>query len=304
MKISIIGAGNVGSALAERVLAHNLADLVLLDIVEDLAKAKALDLLDASPIMGYKKHIHGTSDYKEISGSNIVLITAGLPRRPGMSREDLISKNAAIIKTVVKNLKEFSPNAILIVVTNPLDIMTYLAHEGFGGDSRKILGMAGNLDTARFKALLWEELRVPPEKIETFVVGSHGDTMVPLVSKTLIDGKPLESVLNKERIERLVERTKKRGGEIVGLLKSGSAYFSPNAACFEILEAIINDTEKTITCSCILKGQYGISGCAIGVPAKIGNGGIREILEWQLPSRELNALRDSAKAAKVVLNKL
>ncbi|UCD55413.1 MAG: malate dehydrogenase [Candidatus Omnitrophota bacterium] len=304
MKISIIGAGNVGSALAERVLTRNLADVVLLDIVEDLAKAKALDLSDASPLMGYKKRVLGTSDYKKTADSRAVIITAGFPRRQGMSRDDLIHKNGEIMRAVLKNIKAFSPDAILVVVTNPLDIMTYLAYKEIGGERRKILGMAGNLDTARFKALLSQELGVPPEKIETFVLGSHGDTMVPLVSKTLINEKPLASMLSKERIRELVKRTKKRGGEIVALLKSGSAYFSPSAACFEILEAIINDAKKVIPCSSVLKGEYGINDCAISVPAKIGKGGVEEILEWKLPDTELIALRNSAKAVKDILDKL
>jgi len=303
MKISIIGAGNVGSALAERVLTHNLADVVLLDIVEDLAKAKAFDLSDASPLMGYEKRVLGTSDYKETCDSKVVIVTAGFPRRPGMSRDDLIHKNGEIMGAVLKNIKTSSPDAIFIVVTNPLDIMTYLAYKEIGGDRRKILGMAGNLDTARFKALLSQELGVSSEKIETFVLGSHGDTMVPLVSKTLINKKPLGSVLSRERIEKLVEKTKKRGGEIVALLKSGSAYFSPSAACFEILKAIINDTKKTIPCSLVLKGEYGIEDSAIGVPAKIGKDGAEEILEWELPENELNALRNSAKAAKEMFDK-
>lgn len=304
MKISIIGAGNVGSALAERVLAHNLADVVLLDIIKGLAEAKALDLLDASPVMGYKKRIVGTDNYREISNSGIVVITAGLPRRPGMSRDDLIDKNAAIVKSVLKNVNTFSTESILIVVTNPLDIMTYLAYMEAHRDRRKVLGMAGNLDTARFKVLLSEETGVAPEKIETSVLGSHGDTMVPIISKTIIDGKPLTGMLNKEKIEKIIGRTKKRGGEIVNLLKSGSAYFSPSAACFEILKAIINDEKKVIPCSSVLKGEYGITDCAIGVPAKLAKSGVLEIPEWGLADEELNALKKSAQAVKNALNKL
>ena len=304
MKISIIGAGNVGSALAERVLAHNLADVVLVDIAGDLAKAKAFDLSDASPIMQYKKRILGTTSYEKLDGSDIVVITAGFPRKPGMSREDLIQKNSGIINSVLENVKKFSLNALIIVVTNPLDIMTYLAYSKMQCDRHKVLGMAGTLDTARFKMLISKELGVKHEKIETFVLGSHGDTMVPLISKTLIDGKPLKSLLDKKKIERLVERTKKRGGEIVGLLKSGSAYFSPSAACFEILKAIITDEKRTMPCSCVLKGEYGINDCAIGVPAKIGKNGIEGIVEWELAKEELNALRNSAKAVKDALDKL
>ena len=304
MKISIIGAGNVGSALAERVLAHNLADVILVDVARGRALGKALDLMDATPIMGYKKTVIGTSDYKEIAASGVIVITAGFPRKPGMSRDDLIQKNTSIIKIVLENVKEFSPEAIVVIVTNPLDIMTYLAYKEIKCDKHKILGMAGGLDTSRFKALLSQESGFSPEEIETFVLGSHGDTMVPLISKTLLGGKPITGVLAKEKIAELVEKTKKRGGEIVGLLKSGSAYFSPSAACFEILSAIINDEKRIIPCSAILEGEYGIKDSAIGVPVRIGKEGISEIIEWKLPPGELDALKASANAVKNVLNKL
>jgi malate dehydrogenase len=302
MKISIVGAGNVGSALAERVLACGLADVILVDIAGDVARAKALDLSDAGPLAGYKSRIVGTDSYKETRDSRVIVITAGFPRRPGMSRDDLINKNGEIIKSVLENVKTFSPGSILIVVTNPLDIMTYQAYGEAGSPRNKILGMAGNLDTARFKFLLSEEFKVAPGKIDTFVLGSHGDTMVPLISKTVIDGKPLEGLADRGRIKGLVERTKKRGGEIVGLLKSGSAYFSPSAAVLEILKAIVNDEKKTIICSCIMEGEYGISGCAIGVPARLGRQGITEILEWVLPDDELAALKKSADAVKKTLS--
>ena len=304
MKISVIGAGNVGSALAERVLAHNVADVVLVDIADGLAKGKALDLMDASPIMGYKKTILGTNAYKEIAGSDVVVVTAGFPRKPGMSRDDLIQKNASIVRSVLKNVKEFSPEAIVVIVTNPLDIMTYLAYKEIKCDRFKILGMAGGLDTARFKAILSQETALSPEKIESFVLGSHGDTMVPLISKTLLNGKPLRKALSKEKIDEIVKRTKERGGEIVGLLKSGSAYFSPSAACFEILSAIIKDEKKIIPCSAITEGEYGIKDSAIGVPVRIGKEGISEIIEWELPADELDALKASASAIKDILNKL
>lgn len=302
MKISIIGAGNVGSALAERVLAHNVADVVLVDIAEGLAEAKAMDLTDASPLAGYSKRIIGTGDYKKTEGSRVVFVTAGFPRKPGMSRDDLIAKNACIVKEAVKNIKTYSPEAILVLVTNPLDIMTFIAYKEFGCDRKRILGMAGNLDTARFKALLSDELNIPHEKIETFVLGSHGDTMVPILSKTKVDKKPLKDVLGKEEIARLVERTKKRGGEVVRLLKSGSAYFSPSAACLEILKAVIGDEKKVIPCSCVLDGEYGLKGCAIGVPAVIGKNGIHEVLQWDLPEGEKEALKNSAKAVKDAIN--
>ena len=304
MKISIIGAGNVGSMLAERILAHNLADVVLVDVAEGTAEGKAIDLLDSLPITGCEKNILGTAEYKEISGSEVIVITAGFPRRPGTSRDDLIQKNAVIIRSVTKNIKEFSPDSIVMVVTNPLDAMTYLVYREMGCRREKILGMAGTLDTARFKALLSQALGMSPGKIESFVLGSHGDTMVPLLSKTSVHGKPLVEVLDRKKIDEIVERTKKRGGEVVGLLKSGSAYFSPSAACFEILKAIVNNEKKVFPCSCILEGEYGIKNCAIGIPARLGKGGVEEILEWKLPDEEMSALRKSASAVIAILDKL
>ena len=304
MKISVIGAGNVGSALAERVLSNNLADVALLDVMGDMAKGKALDLMDSAPVMGCEKSIEGSDSYEIIRDSLAVVVTAGLPRKPGMSREDLISKNREIVKSVLKSVKKFSPDAFVIIVTNPLDIMTYIAYNELKCKRNRILGMAGNLDTARFKALLSENTGILPKKIETFVLGSHGDTMVPLVSRTVIDGKPLSEILDPEKIKGIVERTKIRGGEIVGLLKSGSAYFSPSAACFEILDAVINDKKKIISCSCILDGEYGFNDCALGVPAKIGKNGVEEILEWKLPDDEINALKNSAKVASDILKNL
>jgi len=304
MKISIVGAGNVGSALAERLLMRGLAEVVLVDIAGNLARAKALDLADAAPLMGYKTKITGTNNYEAIDGSEVIVVTAGFPRQPGMSRDDLISKNQMIVSAVAGNVKKFAPGAILIMVTNPLDVMTYLAYKETAFDRRRILGMAGNLDTARFKTLLAQETGVPPEKIDAFVLGSHGDTMVPLISMTRVEGRPLTEVLKQDVIERLVENTKMRGGEIVRLLKSGSAYFSPSAACFEILNALVLDEKKVIPCSVVANGEYGIKNCAIGVPARIGRCGISEILEWNIAEEELSALRKSAAAAQEALAKL
>lgn len=304
MKVSIIGAGNVGSTLAERVLANNMADVVLVDIVEGLAQGKALDLNDAAPVMGYKKSIIGRSTYEETRDSKVVVITAGLARKPGMTREELVQKNTSIVTEVLKNVKKYSPDSIVVIVTNPLDIMTWLAYKTMNCGRGKVLGMAGTLDTARFKALLSEELGLPPAKIEAYVLGSHGDTMVPLVSKTLVDGKPLSETMSHEKIARVVERTKKRGGEIVSLLKAGSAYYSPSAACFEILKAIIKDEGKIMPCSCIAEGEYGIEGCSIGLPAKIGKDGILQVIEWELPDEELSALKNSALDIKKHLEEL
>ena len=301
MKVSIVGAGNVGSTLAERVLAHKLADIALVDIVGDLAKGKAYDLIDAAPIMGYTNKIEGSSEHSIMSNSDIVVITAGLARRPGMTREDLISKNSQIVGDVLKGVKRYAPEAFIVMVTNPLDIMTYIAYKKMGCKRTRIIGMAGNLDTARYRALLSEELSIIPDKIEAAVLGSHGDTMVPLVSRTFINKKPLKDIMSSDRISAIVNRTKKRGGEIVSLLKSGSAYYSPSAACYEIIEAVVSGKGKILTCSCILKGEYGIDNCALGVPAKIGKMGVEEILEWELLPEELADLKKSADVAREAL---
>jgi len=302
MKIGVIGAGNVGSALAERVLTSDLADVVLLDINEDLAKAKALDLMDCMPLVGRERHVVGVSDYKSLKDCRVATITAGFPRKPGMSREDLIQKNIQIIRPVVNNIKKVNPDLTLITVTNPLDIMTYVTYKEYNRPKNRVLGMAGNLDTARFKVLLSGETGISVKNIESIVLGSHGDTMVPLISRTKINGKPLTEFMDREKIDRILNESKKRGARIVSLLKMGSAFFSPSAACFEILRAIIRDEKKIIPCSCILSGEYGIDDCAIGVPAKIGADGVEKILEWKLPDNELNALRTSAEAAKNILD--
>jgi len=295
-KISIIGAGNVGATLAERVLKDNLADVALIDIEPELARGKAYDLRDSSSLVGYKRGIVGSGNYEDTAGSKAVVVTAGFPRKPGMTRDDLIRKNREIICSVISKIKAHSPDSILVIVTNPLDIMTYLAYRESGINRRRIIGMAGNLDTSRFKAILSEKLSVGVEKIESYVLGSHGDTMVPLISRTTVGGKPLKELLGDSEIEDAVKKTKKRGGEIVGLLKSGSAYFSPSAACLEILRSISTDDKKTIPCSCVLEGEYGLKGLAVGVPAKIGSSGISEIVEWNLAENELRALKESANA--------
>jgi len=301
MKVSIIGAGNVGATLAERIISHEIADVVLVDVVGGLAAGKALDLTDAAPVMGYDSKIAGTDDYSKIKNSDIIVITAGLARKPGMSRDDLIAKNSAIIRAVVMGIKKFSPGSIVIVVTNPLDIMTYLAYGELECERSRVLGMAGNLDAARFKALIAEKLAVSPKEIEAYVLGSHGDTMVPIVSESKVSGKPLSGAVDPGALKQLIERTKKRGGEIVGLLKSGSAYFSPSASVFEIVKAVKNDEKRVIPCSCVTEGEYGLSGCAIGVPAKIGKSGIEKIVEWKLDREESEALAASAAAVKEVL---
>ena len=304
MKISIIGAGNVGATLAERILSNNLADVVLLDIESDLARGKALDLEDASPLMGYEAKIEGTGDYGVISGSDIVVMTAGLARKPGMLRDDLLSKNAAIVKVVAKKVREKARNAFFIMVTNPLDVMTRVAYHELGRDPKKVFGMAGNLDTARFAMLISKRLNVSFKDIDAMVLGSHGDTMVPLISQTRVRGKKLQELLQKKELEELLDATKKRGAHIVSLLKSGSAYYSPSAAIFDILQSIVKDEKRVIPCSVVLQGEYGITDCAIGVPAEIGKNGIEKVIELEISKNESELLQKSARAAKEALDGL
>jgi len=297
-KVSIIGAGAVGATLAERVLESGLADVVLLDIFKNIACGKSLDLLDAASILGHEQNITGTDNYAEIKSSDIVVITAGLPRKPGMSREDLVSKNAAIVREVSNNIKTYAPGSIVIIVTNPLDAMTYLAYKTTGFKKEKILGMAGELDGSRLVYLIAEELRVPRSSVETYVMGSHGDTMVPLLSQTKVSGKPISDLLSKEKLDKIVKRTCDRGAEIVALLGTGSAYYSPSAAVFKMIDIILSDTKKVIVASAVLNGEYGLKNIAIGVLCMIGKSGIEKIIDLELSESEKAAFDKSAKAIK------
>lgn len=297
-KISVIGAGAVGATLAQRIFESGLADVVLVDILKNIACAKAMDLLDASAITATERTITGTDDYKHIENSDIVVITAGLPRKPGMSREDLISKNAAIVKDVAGKVKIHAPRSIVIVVTNPLDVMTYLAYKVTGFDKSRVLGMAGVLDGSRMIALIADELKVPRSSVKTYVMGSHGDTMVPVISKTSVGGKPLSSVLSKDKIEKIVKRTCDRGAEIVSLLGTGSAYYSPSAAVFKMIRAIMDDTAEVITASVYLNGEYGLKDIFMGVPCRINKRGLAEVVEMDLSEEEKAAFSVSAKAVK------
>lgn len=297
-KISVIGAGAVGATLAQRLFEYGLADVVLVDILKDLARGKALDLMDGAPITRTEKSIIGTDDYEEISGSDIVVITAGLPRKPGMSREDLISKNALIVKDVAARISQNAPKAIVIVVTNPLDVMTYLALKTTGFDKRKVMGMAGVLDGSRFITLIAEELKIRRSLVRTFVMGSHGDTMVPVISKTIVEGKPLSSVLSAEKIEDIVRRTCNRGAEIVSLLGTGSAYYSPSASALRMIRAIMDDCGEIVTASAYLEGEYGLSDICMGVPCRLDSRGVVEVVEFELSEQEKAAFSKSAKVVE------
>ena len=285
------------------MLESALADVVLVDILKNIAQGKALDLLDAAPIVGHECSMVGTDDYSEIKSSDIVVITAGLPRKPGMTRDDLVARNAAIMKDVAAKIKSFSPSSIVIVVTNPLDTMTYLAYKVTGFPKNRVMGMAGVLDGSRFINLIASELKVRRSSIETYVLGSHGDTMVPLISKTKVNGKPILDVMKKDRLDAVVKRTCDRGAEIVSLLGSGSAYYSPSAAVFKMLNAILKDTKETLAVSAYLEGEYGLKDLYIGVPCKIGKSGIEKIVELELSKEEKESLSKSSEAIKG-LNKL
>ncbi len=303
MKVSIIGAGAIGATLAHRVLESGIADVVLLDILKNIALGKAMDLSDASPIVAHERSIIGTDNYKDIESSDIVVITAGLPRKPGMTRDELISKNAAIIKLVALKVKVHAPSSIIIVVTNPLDVMTYLTYKVTGFPKKRVIGMAGLLDGSRFRYLIANELKIPRSSVETYVLGSHGDTMVPLISKTKVGGKPVTELIEKGKLEAIVKRTCDRGAEIVSSLGSGSAYYSPSAAVFKMIESILKDKKETLTASAYLEGEYSLRDLYIGVPCKIGSGGIEEIVELDISADEKAALARSAESIKA-LNKL
>ena len=298
-KVTIVGAGNVGATAAMRVAEKELADVVLVDVLEGIPAGKALDLAEAAPVEKHDSKITGvTNDYSEAKGSDIVIITAGIPRKPGMSRDDLLSTNMGIMKSVIDEIAKTAPNAILIVVSNPLDAMCHIAYDASGFPKNRVMGMAGILDSARFRAFIAMELNVSVESTHAFVLGGHGDTMVPLPRYSTVAGIPITELMSPERIEALVERTRTGGAEIVGLLKTGSAYYAPASAAVEMAEAILKDKKKILPCSVLLEGEYGINDLFIGVPVKLGARGVEEIVEINLTDGEKEALRDSAKAVQ------
>ncbi len=302
MKISIIGAGNVGSTLALRVLEGKLADeLILLDIVPGLAKGKAQDLYDASAITGSTYKITGSEDYAEIKNSNIVIITAGLARKPGMSRDDLLKKNKEIVEEVTGNIIKFCPQAIILVITNPLDIMSYIVYLKSGFKPNRVLGMGGVLDSARFSGLIAQEAKVTPSEVKSLVIGSHSDTMVPLPRFSTIKGKPLDEILSQKKINELVEKTRTAGAKIVEMLGSGSAYYAPSAAAVSMVENIIKDKNDIICASVYLNGQYGLNDICLGLPVRLGKDGLKEIVELKLNNQERDALLSSAKGVDKIL---
>jgi malate dehydrogenase len=306
-KATVIGAGNVGATAAQRLAEKELCDVVLIDIIEGIPQGKALDLAQAAPIEKHDSHLIGDNAYDASADSDIVIITAGIPRKPGMSRDDLISTNAGIVKKVTQQVAALSPNSVLIIVSNPLDAMCHVAYETSGFPKERVIGMAGVLDSARFRAFIAMELNVSVENTHAFVLGGHGDTMVPLPRYSTVAGIPITELLSKDRIEALVERTRNGGAEIVGLLKTGSAYYAPASAAVEMAESILRDKKKILPCAAYLEGEYGINELFIGVPVKLGTKGIEQIIEITLTEEEKAALQKSAAAVqelKEVLKKL
>ncbi|HSD63180.1 MAG TPA: malate dehydrogenase [Ignavibacteriaceae bacterium] len=300
-KITVIGAGNVGSSIARSLAEKQLAgEIVLLDIIDGLPQGKALDIWQCGPIEGFDTSVTGTNDYKETSDSELIIITAGLPRKPGMSRDDLLKTNAGIVKESTQKIIEHSPQSIIIVVSNPLDVMCYVAFKTSRFESNRIIGMAGLLDTARFRLFISQELKVSVKDISTMVLGGHGDSMVPIISQTNIAGIPITQFLPTEKISHIVERTRNGGIEIVNYLKTGSAFYAPSSAAVEMAEAIIKDRKRILPCSAWLDGEFGIRNVFCGVPVKLGKNGIENIVEMDLTSGELEELRKSAGKVQLV----
>jgi malate dehydrogenase len=297
-KVTVVGAGNVGATAAQRLAEKELCDVVLIDIIEGTPQGKALDLTEAAPIEKHDAHVEGVNGYEASKDSDIVIITAGIPRKPGMSRDDLINTNAGIVKSVTTEIAKLSPDAILIIVSNPLDAMCHVAYKASGFPKTRVIGMAGVLDSARFRAFIGMELDVSVENINAFVLGGHGDTMVPLPRYSTVAGIPITELIPKDRIDSLVDRTANGGAEIVKLLKTGSAYYAPASAAVEMAESIIKDKKKILPCAVYLEGEYGLNELFIGVPVKLGTNGVEQIVQIKLTDAEDAALKKSAGAVE------
>ncbi|MED5564344.1 MAG: malate dehydrogenase [Gemmatimonadota bacterium] len=304
-KITVVGAGHVGATCAQRLAEKELArEVVLIDIVEGIPQGKGLDQWESAPVEGFDSHIIGTNDYEEAADSDLFIVTAGIARKPGMSRDDLLKTNASIVESVSKEIARVAPDSIIIMVSNPLDVMAYVAMKTTGFPRERVVGMAGVLDTARFRSFISLELGVSVEDIQALVLGGHGDTMVPLVSYTTISGIPLTQFLGNERLEALLERTRKGGAEIVGHLKTGSAYYAPSAAAVQMAEAIVRDKRRILPCAAYLEGEYGHKGIFLGVPCQLGEGGLQRIIEVELTESEVEALTNSARAVRETIGAL
>ena len=305
MKITVVGAGHVGEMTAVRLAEKGLArQIVLVDIVEGIPQGKGLDMFESSPVEGFDCDIIGTNGYEETEGSDLVIVTAGIPRKPGMSRDDLLKTNSNIMKSVIEQISEKSPDSIIIVVSNPLDVMAYVALKISGFEPARVIGMAGILDTSRYRSFIALELGVSIRDVQAMVLGGHGDTMVPLPRYTTISGIPLSFFLSEDKIEPLLERTRFGGGEIVKYLKTGSAYYAPSSAVVEMADSIVNDRKRILPCAVWLTGQYGIDGAYVGVPVKLGTEGVEEVIELDLLETELSALQESAGHVKKTMEGL
>ena len=297
-KITVVGAGNVGATLTQRLAERNYADIVLVDIVEGLPQGKALDMLEAGPIVGYDSLVTGTNGYEETADSDVVLITSGVARKPGMSRDDLVMTNAKIVSSVARQIAKSSPQAVIVVVSNPLDAMAQITRAATGFPRERVIGMAGVLDTARFRTFIAQELDASVVDVAAYVLGGHGDTMVPLTSLTTVAGVPVGDLIPAERLAAIVQRARDGGAEIVSLLKTGSAYYAPSAAAAQMTDAILRDTHQVLPCAVFLQGEYGISGLYTGVPARLGTGGLLDVVEVDLNEADRRALHSSASAVK------
>lgn len=303
-KIAVIGAGQVGGTTAELLAMEELGDVVLTDIIEGMPIGKGLDLMHMGPIYGYDTQVIGTNNIADIKGADIVVVTSGVPRKPGMSREDLITTNAKIVREVTEKIVEYAPQSIIIMVANPLDAMTYLAYKISNFPKNRVMGMAGILDSARFRAFLAMELKVSVKTINAFVLGSHGDTMVPSSTYTTVGGVPVKDLLPKDKLDAIIQRTQKAGGEIVALLKTGSAYYSPSAAVVQMVRSILRDKKEILPCTVYVEGEYGLSDTVMGLPVILGANGVEKIVEFKLPPDEDALLKKSAEAIKKTCEEL
>ncbi len=303
-KITVVGGGFVGATCAHWIAAKELADVVLVDIIEGMPQGKGLDLLEAGPVEGFDVNVIGTNDYADTANSDIVIITAGIARKPGMSRDDLIGINTGIVKDVTANIVKHSPKAFLIIVSNPLDAMVYVAHKVSGFPTNRVVGMAGVLDSARFRAFIALELGVSVKDIQAFVLGGHGDTMVPLPRYTTVSGIPIPDLMSAERIEALVDRTRKGGGEIVNLLKTGSAFFAPSASAVQMAESILKDQKRILPCAAYCDKEYGVGGYYVGVPVLLGANGVEKVVEIQMTPEEKAAFDKSVQAVRDLVKEL
>jgi len=297
-KVTVVGVGNVGATLVQRIAETKLADVVMVDVVEGVPQGKGLDLMEAGPVIGYDVKITGANAYDETAGSDVIVITAGLARKPGMSRDDLLATNGDIVKTVAQETSRRSPNAFMIVVTNPMDVMAYVAMKASGFPRERVVGMGGVLDSARFRTFIAMELRVSIENTHAFVLGGHGDTMVPLPRFSTVAGIPITELMSADQINRIIERTRSGGAEIVALLKTGSAYYAPSAATLEMVEAVLLDKKKILPCSVYLDGEYGVKGAFAGVPVKLGEKGMEQVVEIKLTGDEKAAFMKSVDAVR------